>query len=38
VGAAAGGASWTGAVLDGRFGGGFLAAVCGGGDAGGVAA
>ena len=38
------GASWTGPPLDGRFGagagaaGGFLAAACAGGDAGGVAA
>ena len=40
MGAAADGASWTGAPLDGRFGagGGFLAAACAGGDAGGVAA
>ena len=40
MGAEAVGASWTGAVDDGRFGagGGFLAAVCAGGDAGGVAA
>jgi hypothetical protein len=40
VGAEPDGASWTGAALDGRFGagGGFLAAVCAGGDAGGVAA
>jgi hypothetical protein len=41
VGAPGGGASWTGPAADGRFGaggGGFLAAVCAGGDAGGVAA
>ena len=40
MGAEPDGASWTGAALDGRFGagGGFLAAVCAGGDAGAVAA
>ena len=40
MGAEPDGASWTGVVLDGRFGagGGFLAAACAGGDAGGVAA
>ena len=42
MGAEPDGASWTGAPLDGRLaagaGGGFLAAACAGGDAGGVAA
>ena len=40
MGAEPDGTSWTGVAPDGRFGagGGFLAAVCAGGDAGGVAA